>query len=99
MRLEEEEVRAVALGTTWVAAATSLNFLRIFSDSGLQVCHYLNLLDSNFMLQLLYCVTSFYTLNMSRVICAFMIPKLVIKYLFPLPIVCRGISFHLMDQW
>ncbi|XP_027168941.1 WD repeat and HMG-box DNA-binding protein 1-like [Coffea eugenioides] len=36
MRLEEEEVRAVALGTTWVAAATSLNFLRIFSDSGLQ---------------------------------------------------------------
>ncbi|XP_019189746.1 PREDICTED: WD repeat and HMG-box DNA-binding protein 1 [Ipomoea nil] len=36
MRFEEEEVRAVALGNAWVAAITSLNFLRIFSDSGLQ---------------------------------------------------------------
>lgn len=39
MRFEEEEVRAVALGNAWVAAITSLNFLRIFSDSGLQVIH------------------------------------------------------------
>lgn len=36
MRFEEEEVRAVALGTSWVAAVTSLNFLRIFTDAGLQ---------------------------------------------------------------
>ncbi|KAL3529378.1 hypothetical protein ACH5RR_008700 [Cinchona calisaya] len=36
MRLEEEEVNAVALGTKWVAAATSLNFLRVFTDGGLQ---------------------------------------------------------------
>ncbi|CAN4088315.1 unnamed protein product [Withania somnifera] len=35
MRFEEEEVRAVALGTGWVAAITS-NFLRIFTDGGLQ---------------------------------------------------------------
>lgn len=42
MRLEEEEVRAVALGTAWVAAATSLNFLRIFTEGGLQVCLLLN---------------------------------------------------------
>lgn len=39
MRFEEEEVRAVALGTSWVAAVTSLNFLRIFTEGGLQVCH------------------------------------------------------------
>ena len=38
MRFEGEEVRAVALGATWVAAATSLNFLHIFTDGGLQVC-------------------------------------------------------------
>lgn len=38
MRLEEEEVRAVALGTSWVAAVTSLNFLRIFTEGGLQRC-------------------------------------------------------------
>lgn len=38
MRFEEEEVKAVALGTTWAAAATSLNFLRIFTSGGLQVC-------------------------------------------------------------
>ncbi|PWA76140.1 transducin family protein / WD-40 repeat family protein [Artemisia annua] len=29
MRFEEEEVRAVALGSSWFAAVTSLNFLRI----------------------------------------------------------------------
>lgn len=39
MRFEEEEVRAVALGNAWVAAITSLNFLRIFSEGGLQVIH------------------------------------------------------------
>lgn len=39
MRFEEEEVRAVALGTAWVAAVTSLNFLRIFTEGGLQVSH------------------------------------------------------------
>ncbi|XVF49878.1 hypothetical protein PTKIN_Ptkin04bG0051500 [Pterospermum kingtungense] len=36
MRFEGEEVRAVALGATWVSAITSLNFLRIFTDGGLQ---------------------------------------------------------------
>ncbi|XWS60390.1 hypothetical protein CRYUN_Cryun07bG0032400 [Craigia yunnanensis] len=36
MRFEGEEVRAVALGATWVATVTSLNFLRIFTDGGLQ---------------------------------------------------------------
>ncbi|GAV56511.1 WD40 domain-containing protein/DUF3639 domain-containing protein, partial [Cephalotus follicularis] len=36
MRFEGEEVKVVALGTAWVAAVTSLNFLRIFSGSGLQ---------------------------------------------------------------
>lgn len=38
MRFEGEEVKAVALGTAWVAAVTSLNFLRIYTDGGLQVC-------------------------------------------------------------
>lgn len=38
MRFESEEVRAVALGATWVAAVTSLNFHRIFTDGGLQAC-------------------------------------------------------------
>lgn len=37
MRFEEEEVRAVALGTSWIAAVTSKNFLRIFTEGGLQV--------------------------------------------------------------
>lgn len=37
MRFEDEEVRAVALGTGWVAAATSAHFLRIFTEGGLQV--------------------------------------------------------------
>ncbi|XP_038687193.1 WD repeat and HMG-box DNA-binding protein 1-like isoform X2 [Tripterygium wilfordii] len=36
MRFEGEEVKAVALGTAWVAAVTSLNFLRIYTDGGLQ---------------------------------------------------------------
>ncbi|KAK9105292.1 hypothetical protein Scep_022136 [Stephania cephalantha] len=36
MRFEEEEVKVVALGTGWVAAATSLHFLRIFTEGGLQ---------------------------------------------------------------
>lgn len=38
MRFEAEEVKAVALGKDWVAAATDLNILRIFSHGGLQVC-------------------------------------------------------------
>ncbi|XP_062194749.1 protein ENHANCER OF LHP1 1 [Phragmites australis] len=37
MRFEGEEVKAVALGTGWVAAVTSLNFLRIFTEGGLQM--------------------------------------------------------------
>lgn len=36
MRFEDEEVRAVALGNAWVAAVTNLNFLRIFTEGGLQ---------------------------------------------------------------
>ncbi|KAH6822323.1 transducin family protein / WD-40 repeat family protein [Perilla frutescens var. hirtella] len=36
MRFEGEEVRAIALGSGWVAAITSLNFLRIFTEGGLQ---------------------------------------------------------------
>ncbi|KAL5544857.1 hypothetical protein UlMin_008641 [Ulmus minor] len=36
MRFEGEEVKVVALAGSWVAAITSLNFLRIFSDGGLQ---------------------------------------------------------------
>ncbi|KAK6153502.1 hypothetical protein DH2020_013141 [Rehmannia glutinosa] len=36
MRFEGEEVRAIAVGSAWVAAATSLNFLRIFTEGGLQ---------------------------------------------------------------
>ncbi|XP_059644815.1 protein ENHANCER OF LHP1 1 [Cornus florida] len=36
MRFEEEEVKVVALGSAWVAAVTSLNFLRIFTEGGLQ---------------------------------------------------------------
>lgn len=37
MRFEGEEVKALALGGGWVAAVTSLNFLRIFTEGGLQV--------------------------------------------------------------
>ncbi|XP_042489707.1 WD repeat and HMG-box DNA-binding protein 1 [Macadamia integrifolia] len=36
MRFEAEEVKVVALGTGWVAAVTNLNFLRIFTEGGLQ---------------------------------------------------------------
>ncbi|XP_075479186.1 protein ENHANCER OF LHP1 1 [Primulina tabacum] len=36
MRFEGEEIRAVALGNSWVAAVTSINFLRIFTHGGLQ---------------------------------------------------------------
>ncbi|XP_050220209.1 protein ENHANCER OF LHP1 1 [Mercurialis annua] len=36
MRFEGEEVKVVALGNAWVAAATSLNFLRIYTEGGLQ---------------------------------------------------------------
>ncbi|XP_074316480.1 protein ENHANCER OF LHP1 1 [Silene latifolia] len=36
MRFETEEVKAVALGKGWVAAATSAHFLRIFTEGGLQ---------------------------------------------------------------
>lgn len=44
MRFEgDEEVRAVALGNAWVAAATSLNFLRIFTEGGLQVRSFVSL--------------------------------------------------------
>lgn len=38
MRFDGEEVKVVAVGTRWVAAFTSLNYLRIFTDGGLQVC-------------------------------------------------------------
>ncbi|XP_078171253.1 transducin family protein / WD-40 repeat family protein [Carex rostrata] len=37
MRFELEEVKAVALGKNWVAAVTSFNFLRIFTEGGLQM--------------------------------------------------------------
>lgn len=37
MRFEGEEVKALALGAGWVAAVTSLNFLRIFTEGGLQM--------------------------------------------------------------
>ncbi|KAG6413774.1 hypothetical protein SASPL_126488 [Salvia splendens] len=36
MRFEGEEVRAIALGSGWVAAITNLNSLRIFTEGGLQ---------------------------------------------------------------
>lgn len=36
MRFEGEEVKVVANGSGWVAAITSLNLLRIFSEGGLQ---------------------------------------------------------------
>lgn len=37
MRFEGEEVKVVALGDAWVAAITSLNYLRIYTEGGLQV--------------------------------------------------------------
>lgn len=39
MRFEGEEVKVVSLGSGWVAAVTNLNFLRIFTEGGLQVSH------------------------------------------------------------
>ncbi|OIV97113.1 hypothetical protein TanjilG_10059 [Lupinus angustifolius] len=36
MRFEGEEVKVVALGDAWVAAVTSFNYLRIFTEGGLQ---------------------------------------------------------------
>uniref|UniRef100_A0A9I9DEJ9 WD repeat and HMG-box DNA-binding protein 1 n=1 Tax=Cucumis melo TaxID=3656 RepID=A0A9I9DEJ9_CUCME len=36
MRFDGEEVKVVAIGNRWVAAFTSLNYLRIFTDGGLQ---------------------------------------------------------------
>eukprot|EP00256_Glycine_max_P033285 XP_006578517.1 WD repeat and HMG-box DNA-binding protein 1 isoform X2 [Glycine max] len=36
MRFEGEEVKVVALGSAWVAAVTSFNYLRIFSEGGMQ---------------------------------------------------------------
>lgn len=48
MRFEGEEVKVVANGSGWVAAVTSLNLLRIFSEGGLQV--------SPFVLYSLSCV-------------------------------------------
>lgn len=39
MRFEAEEVKVVALGAGWIAAVTNLNFLRIFTEGGLQACH------------------------------------------------------------
>lgn len=48
MRFEAEEVKAVALGTGWVAAITSLNFLRVFTEGGLQVCN--STKDKSFMI-------------------------------------------------
>ncbi|XP_027348050.1 WD repeat and HMG-box DNA-binding protein 1-like [Abrus precatorius] len=36
MRFEGEEVKVVALGAAWVATVTSFNYLRIFSEGGLQ---------------------------------------------------------------
>ncbi|PWA49786.1 hypothetical protein CTI12_AA478350 [Artemisia annua] len=49
MRFEEEEVRAVALGSSWVAAVTSLNFLRIgwFTDSDEDTNDGMNLLSKS----------------------------------------------------
>lgn len=36
MRFEAEEVKVVALGAGWIAAATSRNYIRIFTEGGLQ---------------------------------------------------------------
>nr|XP_012567793.1 WD repeat and HMG-box DNA-binding protein 1 [Cicer arietinum] len=36
MRFEGEEVKVVALGASWVAAVTSFNYLRIFTEGGMQ---------------------------------------------------------------
>ena len=50
MRFDQEEVKVVALGSAWVAAVTSLNFLRIFTDGGLQVSHMLTSLYTYFLM-------------------------------------------------
>jgi chromosome transmission fidelity protein 4 len=51
MRFEGEEVKVVALGASWVAAVTSFNYLRIFTEGGMQVCRtftaYLNAFQSS----------------------------------------------------
>ncbi|KAK7411298.1 hypothetical protein VNO78_02731 [Psophocarpus tetragonolobus] len=36
MRFEGEEVKVVALGAAWIAAITTFNYVRIFSEGGLQ---------------------------------------------------------------
>lgn len=61
MRFEGEEVKVVALGTAWVAAITSLNFLRIFTEGGLQVCDISN--DSPFLFFGLYYNIDVFTIN------------------------------------
>eukprot|EP01018_Ginkgo_biloba_P014897 Gb_40172 [translate_table: standard] len=43
----EEEVKAIALGSGWVAAVTNLNYLRIFSEGGLQEQGFLPFLVCN----------------------------------------------------
>lgn len=35
----DEEVKAVAIGSGWAAAATSQHFLRVYSEAGLQVTY------------------------------------------------------------
>lgn len=54
MRFEGEEVKVVALGTSWVAAITSLNFLRIFSEGGLQVISSSFYLIEPWLIQLIF---------------------------------------------
>lgn len=61
MRFEGEEVKSVALGAGWVAAVTSLNFLRIFTEGGLQVFISLCL----FLMFLLFC--QYYSCGVSQV--------------------------------
>lgn len=50
MRFEGEEVKVVALGAAWIAAVTSLNYLRIFSESGLQVFLHIHILFTCFFI-------------------------------------------------
>lgn len=56
MRLEGEEVKAVALGAAWVAAVTSFNYLRIFTEGGLQVCHVFTAYFGAFLFSLTECL-------------------------------------------
>lgn len=53
MRFEDEEVRAVALGNAWVAAVTDLNFLRIFTEGGLQVCSIVSLTSHSVLFEII----------------------------------------------